>query len=276
MELESAFIGGIISGPEVNRRDCVWEREFTGYVIDYGTFPDQKRSFFSLQDAKNTLGRAYRGAGVEGAIQAGLEELVGKYLEKSWQRAGGGVLRIEKMLVDMGYKPGIVANVKHKAGGAAMVLSKGMGIRAGGRPMTAYRRHPGEIHGHNWYFPNVSKSSEFAHVAFDANYWKSFLHARLSIAPGDAGALTLFGKTSGEHSLFSHHIAGSETWTLTHGQGRDVQEWKPNPARPDNHWFDCLVGCAVAASVCGVALPGMEAKLRRPRKKYTQDDFNRR
>ncbi|MBI5724827.1 MAG: phage terminase large subunit family protein [Planctomycetes bacterium] len=255
---------------------CAWEKEFTGYVIDYGTFPDQKRSYFSLQDAKNTLGRKYPGAGVEGAIQAGLEELVGNFLGKTWQRSGGGVVRIEKMLVDMGYKPGLVANVKHKAGGTAMVLSKGMGIRAGGRPMTAYRRHPGEVHGHNWYFPNVSKSSEFAHVAFDANYWKSFLHARLTVAPGDAGALTLFGKTPSEHALFANHIAASETWVLTHGQGRDVQEWKPSPSRPDNHWFDCLVGCAVAASISGIALPGMEAKPKRPRKKYTQEDFLRR
>ncbi len=254
---------------------CGWEEGFTGYIIDYGTFPDQKRMFFTLHDARHTMGRAFPGAGVEGAIQAGLEELVGRYLQKSWPRAGGGVLRIEKMLVDMGYKSGIVANVKHKVGGAAMVLSKGMGLRAGSKPMSTYRRHPGEVHGHNWYFPNVNKSSEFPHVAFDANYWKSFVHARLAVAPGDPGALTLFGKGQSEHALFAEHVAGSETWTLTHGHGRDVQEWKARPTRPDNHWLDCLVGCAVAASICGVSLPGMDAKPKRQRKRYTQEDFRR-
>ncbi len=255
---------------------CAWEDGFTGHVVDYGTFPDQKRAFFTLQDARHTLGRTFPGAGVEGAIQAGLEQLVGEHLQRSWPRTGGGVLRVEKLLVDMGYKSGIVANVKHKVGGAAMVLSKGMGLRAGSKPMSTYRRHPGEIHGHNWYFPNVNKSSEFQHVAFDANYWKSFVHARLVVAPGDPGALTLFGKTANEHALFAEHIAGSETWTLTHGQGRDVQEWKPRPTRPDNHWFDCLVGCAVAASISGVSLPGMDAKPKRQRKRYTQTDLVRR
>jgi len=255
---------------------CAWEEGFSGYVVDYGTFPDQKRTFYTLQDAKFTLGRMFPGAGVEGAIQAGLEELVGQYLQKSWPRAGGGVLRVEKMLVDMGYKSGIVANVKHKVGGAAMILSKGMGLRAGSKPMSTYRRHPGEVHGHNWYFPNVNKSSEFPHVAFDANYWKSFVHARLAVVPGDPGALTLFGKSASEHALFAEHIAGSESWTLTHGQGRDVQEWKQRPTRPDNHWFDCLVGCAVAASICGVSLPGMDAKPKRQRKRYTQADLVRR
>jgi hypothetical protein len=26
------------------------------------------------------------------------------------------------------------------------------------------------------------------------------------------------------------------------------------PTRPDNHWLDCLVGCAAAASMLGVSL----------------------
>jgi hypothetical protein len=161
----------------------------------------------------------------------------------------------------MGYKPGIVAAMKHKAGGAAMVLAKGVGIRAGSRPMSMYKHHPGEVHGHNWYFPNVKGTQEFPHVAADVNWWKTFVHARLSVAPGDPGALTLFGKSASEHALFAEHVAGSETWTLTHGHGRDVQEWKLKPSRPDNHWLDCLVGCAAAASICGIKLPGHETPL---------------
>jgi hypothetical protein len=88
--------------------------------------------------------------------------------------------------------------------------------------------------------------------------------------------LTLFGKSESEHALFAEHIAGSETWTLTHGHGRDIQEWKHEPTRPDNHWLDCLVGCAVPASICGVSLPGMDSKAKHPRKKYTQAEFQRR
>ena len=88
--------------------------------------------------------------------------------------------------------------------------------------------------------------------------------------------MTLFGKGATPHLLFAEHVAGSEAWTLTHGQGRDVQEWKLKPTRPDNHWLDCLVGCAVAASICGVSLPGMDAKQGRRRKRYTQDDLRRR
>ena len=60
------------------------------------------------------------------------------------------------------------------------------------------------------------------------------------------------------------------------GHGRDVQERKPKPTRADNHWLDCLVGCAVAASMCGVKLPGADVGPRRQRKRYTQKDLRRR
>ncbi|RKY27751.1 MAG: hypothetical protein DRP83_01840 [Planctomycetota bacterium] len=90
-------------------------------------------------------------------------------------------MRIERCLVDSGYLPGVIANACHKAP-SAMMPSKGIGLTAGRKPMSSYRRHPGERHGQNWYIPNVRKTGEFRHVMIDTNYWKSFVHARL--APG--------------------------------------------------------------------------------------------
>src|SRR5262249_33405896 len=54
---------------------AAWEDDFTGYVIDYGTFPDQKRAYFTLRDARLTLSAATKASGLEGAIYAGLERL---------------------------------------------------------------------------------------------------------------------------------------------------------------------------------------------------------
>ena len=109
--------------------------------------------------------------------------------------------------------------------------------------------------------PNVSRTTEIRHVQFDTNYWKTFVHARLATTPGDRSCLTLYGNPRGsanEHRLFAEHIAGSEVSTVTEGHGRVVREWALRPSRPDNHWFDCLVGTAVAASMCGVRL-GVES-----------------
>jgi hypothetical protein len=57
----------------------------------------------------------------------------------------------------------------------------------------------------------------------------------------------------------------AETATDTFGHGRALQEWKIRPTRPDNHWFDCMVGCAAAASYQNVATPGQKFAVKAPR-----------
>jgi len=76
-----------------------------------------------------------------------------------------------------------------------------------------------------------------------ANFWKSFVHACLS----------LFGRKPGAHRLLADHLT-AEYRVRTEGRGRTVDEWKVRPEQFDNHWLDCLVGCAVAASTQGVHL----------------------
>ena len=251
---------------------CAWKDDFTGYVINYGTFPEQTDRMFSLDDARKTLGRSFPGIGPDGAIQAGMEKLVEKYLATDFHR-GPALMRIDRLLVDMGYKSELVAAVKHKVGGSAMMLSKGVGIRAGNKPMSSYIRRPGEKIGYYWYIPNVLRTSEFPHVASDVNHWKTFCHTSLAIAAGDSGSLTLYGKPR-EHEQFAQHIAGSETWTVTQGHGRTVHEWTQVPGK-DNHWLDCLVGCAVGASMCGISRPGSQS-LRPARKMATIPNKRRR
>jgi hypothetical protein len=97
------------------------------------------------------------------------------------------------------------------------------------------------------------------HVLFDSNYWKSFIHARLAVAMGDKGCLSLFGRDAEAHRLLAEHLT-SEYRVKTEGRGRVVDEWKLRPEASENHWLDCLVGCAVAASMQGVVLPGTDAK----------------
>ncbi|HUU69225.1 MAG TPA: terminase gpA endonuclease subunit, partial [Planctomycetota bacterium] len=68
---------------------CAWEEEFTGYIIDYGTWPDQRREYFTLRDVTATLGRATPGAGMEGQIYAGLEKLASEKLPVPYRREDG-------------------------------------------------------------------------------------------------------------------------------------------------------------------------------------------
>lgn len=47
---------------------AAWEDDFTGYVVDYGTEPEQHLAYFTLREVKRTLQRAAPRAGLEGAI----------------------------------------------------------------------------------------------------------------------------------------------------------------------------------------------------------------
>jgi len=212
--------------------------------------------------------------GTDGAIHAGLKKLISEQLAREWKR-GAGLLKIERLLVDSGYKPGIVAAVQREVGSAAVMLSKGVGVRASRKPFAAYTQRPGEVLGNHWYIPNVRRTAQFPHVLVDTNYWKSFVHTGLATAPSDRGCISLYGTAKTNHVLFAEHIARSERWVEVTGPYGTVREWSVLPTKPDNHWLDCLVGCAVAASMLGVRVPGQDAKPVRQRKRYTQADLRR-
>src|SRR5690606_34505441 len=111
--------------------------------------------------------------------------------------------------------------------------------------------------------PNVAGKRAVRHVVYDTNYWKSFVYARLAVAMGDRGCLSLFGDRAETHRLFAEHLT-AEYRVKTTGRGRRVDEWKQRPERGDNHWFDGLVGGAVAASMQGAVLAAARPITRAP------------
>lgn len=239
---------------------CVtaWASDFTGWVIDYGSYPDQKRRTFTLRKATKTLGRAAPGAGREGAIRAGLEQLADDLLGREFAREDGAVMRVERCHVDAGYVPDVVHDFcRHSAHASILLPSLGKGIGPADKPMAEYARHRGDRLGWNWYVPAPARGRVARYVRFDTNHWKTFVHTRLAVALGDHGSLSLWGRDPGEHRLFAEHVT-AESVTRTTGKGRTVDIWKQRPGL-DNHWFDCLVGSAVAASMVGVVLPGAGA-----------------
>jgi phage terminase large subunit GpA-like protein len=112
--------------------------------------------------------------------------------------------------------------------------------------------------------PNVQGKRAVRHVLFDTNFWKSFVHARLAVPMGQRGCLSLFGDKPETHRLFAEHLT-AEYRVRAEGRGRTVDEWKQRPERSDNHWLDCLIGAAVAASIQGATLLGISD--REPTKK---------
>ncbi|MEW4531524.1 terminase gpA endonuclease subunit, partial [Maioricimonas sp. JC845] len=183
---------------------AVWEDDFTGVVVDYGTWPDQQRSYFTLRDARRTLTTVATGTGLEGSIYAGLEELTGDLLGREWPRDDGAALRIDRCLIDAnwGHSTDVVYQFCRQSAFSGVVMpSHGRFVGASSIPFSEYKRKPGDRVGHNWRIPNVRGKRAVRHVLYDTNYWKSFVQARLAVAMGDPGCLSLFGQRAETHRL---------------------------------------------------------------------------
>ncbi|MBQ8755650.1 MAG: phage terminase large subunit family protein, partial [Lentisphaeria bacterium] len=234
-----------------------WGEDFTGAIIDYGSWPDQHRRQFSLADANPTIQSTFPKAGFEGSLYAALTKLTDEYLGREWEREDGAVLKIERALVDAnwGQSTDIVYQFCRQSTHAGIIMpSHGRYVGASSKPMTEYRKQPGDRLGFNWMVPNVAGKRAIRHVIYDTNFWKSFIHTRLAVELGDKGNLSLYGRIPGVHQLLAEHLT-AEYKVKTQGRGRTVDEWKLKPDRTDNHWLDCIAGCAVCASMLGAALP---------------------
>ena len=225
---------------------CGWEENFNGYVIDYGTWPSASRVFFTMRELRNTLQKKYKIDGVEGAIYAGLKELTSKLLGKTWGTSG---LRVERCIIDANWKTSLVKTFCRETEHGAIILpGHGRYIGADRRPLNEYKRYAGDRVGVNWRVPVALGRGATRHVIYDINYWKSFINSALLTPPGERGCLQLFGEA--DHKLLAVHCT-SEYFVETTARGRTINQWQPRPGRDETHWWDCVVGCAVGASMQG-------------------------
>ena len=232
-----------------------WGEGFAGWVVGYGAWPSQNRN------------RKYPGRGKEGAIVAGLVDLIDQLCDRVWRRDDGVEMSIDRLLIDAGYLPDLVAQAIRKANRGPVVLpSLGMPVGAKQNAMVQWQRRPGEKLGHYWIIGKAPSLPRLAVVKFDSNFWKTFLAARYGTPLGDPGSLSLPGTDPREHRMLAEHLT-SEYPTETEGKGRRLQEWTVKPGGPDNHLLDCGAGCAVAASTLGIRLVDAPRSAARPRRR---------
>ena len=260
--LDSEWItAGIdVQGKVLYWQTIAWSSEFTGTVLDYGAYPDPKRKYFTLREIKKTLRRAHPGAGLEGAIYAGLDELTKSLMDREWVREDGDRMKIVKGLIDANWGEStdvvyqFAAESVHRA---IFSPSHGKGYGAAIAPMSEYKKKRGDQIGNHWRIPGIKGKRTVRHMLIDTNYWKSMLHERISVMKGDPGCLYILGKESEKekHRMLAEHLTG-EHKVRVEAKGRKVDEWKPKPNQ-DNHFFDTSVLCAVGASMMGAKVFGV-------------------
>lgn len=246
---------------------CAWRPDFTGYVVDYRGWPEQRRSYYTKADAAPALPEKYPG-GFEASIFAALRELSDLLCAKEWPVDGGGLMKISKCLVDANLgeiRDTIYSCLRQSKHLAVLLPTHGKGIKASGAPIVAWPKQDGETRGTTWVIRRGSKSP-IRHGIYDTNFWKSFVHARLLLPMGGPGSLSLFKAEPHVHRMIADHLHAEYPVAVeVSGGGRKVSEWQDRPNHPDNEGLDCLVGCCVGASMLGVTLDSNQPAKRKVR-----------
>jgi len=240
-----------------------WSDTFGGHVVSYGVYPDQGVSFFEAGSAKRTLAAAAKGAGFEAALSAGLEHLTQTILAKDWKREDGTDMRISQLMIDANWGKStqtVRTFCKRSPFSGVILPSHGRGIGASSPALNDKGKARGDRLGLNWRINQVQGQRS---CTYDTNYWKTFTASRLRLATGDPEAIVF---CAGEHDMLWDHLTNEYPVRTESARGRTVDEWKLSGNRFENHWWDCLVGSAVAASITGVSPAATETGGRQRRK----------
>jgi len=249
---------------------CAWRDDFTGGVIDYGTYPEQGKAYFTLRDAQRTFQSVHKESAFEAQLYAALNSCITTVVGQEYRLGDGTALRVGKTLIDANW--GRSTDIVYQACRAhplssSLMPSHGRYVGASTTPFMDWKKKPGDRVGTNWRVPGLAGQRAIRHVTYDTNYWKSFAASRLQTSIGEPGCVTLF--KSRDHAMLVDHLL-SEGPVRTEARGRVVDEWKTRAVGQDNHLWDAFVGNCVGASMLGVRTVGVEGIVK-PRKRYGTD-----
>lgn len=244
---------------------CVtgWTYRFGGYVLAYGTFPDQRRKYFTKDEISPTLAAWHKhdsggAATTEEVLYAALRRLTEHLFEQPIHAADGTRHEIARMGIDAGWKTETVYRFcRQSPRGALVVPTKGEGVQAKQLPMLQRKLRPGERRGSDvpwrYVYPEHRRQKL---LEMDVNWLKEFVHDRLSMPLGGTAPITFYGDESVDHRQFAAHLL-AERRTLVSTEWRSKHEYTQKVGA-DNDWLDTLVGCAAVAAFEGVSVDGRQ------------------
>lgn len=250
------------------------DNDFGGSIVDYGAFPRQVRSNFLASDMRPGLAEFYPNLGEDERLYAGLGAVAEAILDRTYYReVTGEHLRIERLVIDAGWKTHVVYRFARESRFANVILpSKGVGRTKTTGAISGWAPRPGERSGWHWRV-TVSETGRGRMIQFDPDMWKTFVFERFMTNPGGRGRLTLFASEpnteparAADHEMIANHCCAEGATPKEH-KGNVFDKWEQLPNK-DNHLWDVIVGCHVAASERGLVWsPGGATTTEIPRAK---------
>ncbi|MBE6428509.1 MAG: hypothetical protein E7028_08035 [Planctomycetaceae bacterium] len=215
---------------------CAWDKDFGGHVIDYGRYPKGNKK----------MSTHVPGAGLEEQVSQCLSELLEIAGTQEFRVENGDRTGIDRVIVDSNW--GLCHNAVLKVCKMykAWVIPC-LGWGGGPDKRFLYKNPvPGEERGPEWRRPPLARGEVCRCLTYNTNWWKSFVRSRIKTGLHGTGTLTFFKGDDVTHWKLWDHLLGETSSKLT-GQYGIIDKWTLKPGSP-NHWWDCLVMAAVAAS----------------------------
>ena len=237
---------------------CGWAKDFTGWVIDYGTWPDQERPVFYKSDLARKIPQLLPEASWEEAFVLAHNQLEDHLLER--------YPNLDLLLKDWSdgqHKPRIESQVLASKNKHRLRPSKQTAVKPGKKPVHLWGNDKKDRHNYQHWVERRSESPVNVHV--DANFWKTHTARRLLTTVGAPSSLVLPGSEPNENRLLVEHLTAETPKQMTY-DGASGTVWEQPPGR-DNDWWDCIVGCTAAASMVGCVLQGEKVMSSKPERR---------
>lgn len=224
----------------------------TPYVIDYGTFPDQRTNYFDRRSATRTIEQAFPEGDADAQLWAAIDGLITTILGKDWKREDGLQFSVKKICIDVRFKGQLIKKyVKQSKHKDVLLPAQGIHVQPGSIGINEREAKPGEISKNHFRLPPLAAGQIARTVSFDSAEYISKVHDALNTPLGQKGSLTLFSAEPHVHRCFADQLC-SEYSTWVEAKGRKKRVWNLKPNGGDNDFLDATKLAFVAAYVCGV------------------------
>jgi hypothetical protein len=233
-------------GSDVHWMVTAWDDTFSGAVIDYGRH--------AVLEAHGSI---------EAGVYVAIQESIAKCMQ-TWPSQDDVALNTDLLLVDVGWKNELTYRAIIESAAHNTLPSRGIAIQPGSefRYPTGSGGKKGEgirlVKVKNPAFKTLRQMEHYSSL------WKTFAFERCRTPMGGNGRIALFGSDPIFHRDMTRHLASERREPVIVKDGTlTVDVWHLLPGQ-SNHWWDCLVGCAVAARYLGVELQtGRDIKAQR-------------
>lgn len=242
---------------------CAWMKDFTGWIVDYGTWPDQKRATFYKEELPRPLELELPAAPWEHAFVNAHNKLDAILLGREWPTDRGGTRGIDRLLKDWGdgdHTEILKYQIASSPYRDRIRPSKGFAPKPGRKQVASRADSKVDNSGDGWV---EYMQSQPRHIQFDTNIWKGHMLRRLLAPVGAPSSLVLPGDEEFELSLLAEHLTSEMATRIILGEDEGTI-FEKLPGR-DNDWLDCLVGNMVAAAGLGCIITGQSIKIASPR-----------